>query len=175
MSQSKSKISTVNIVVIALLLVICAMAVGYAAFATQLTINGSAEIVSGQWNVQITKIEATTIEGTAVAGTPTNTATTATFDAQLYKPGDSVTYTVTVENNGTIDAVLDSSTFTEQTNGSPAIIYETTNPASELPASGSTTFTVTATFDPNATAEPEVKTKTITGIIEYSQKPDAAA
>lgn len=175
MSQAKSKINTVNVIVIALLLLICAMAVGYAAFATQLTINGNAEIISGQWNVQITKIEATSINGTAVAGTPTHTTTTATFNAQLVKPGDSVTYTVTVENKGTIAAVLDSATFTPQENGSPAIIYTTTDPAQELAAGGTTTFTVTATFDPSVTAEPEVKTKSITGVIEYVQKPDAGA
>ena len=45
-----------NIIIMALLLAITIMAVGYSAFATQLTINGTAEIV-GKWNIMITNIE----------------------------------------------------------------------------------------------------------------------
>ena len=44
-----------NIIMGTLLIVILLMAVGYSAFATQLNINGTAEI-TGEWNVKITNI-----------------------------------------------------------------------------------------------------------------------
>ncbi len=49
------KNKTQNIIII-LLTIISIMAVGYATFATELTINGTAEIVS-EWNVKITNVE----------------------------------------------------------------------------------------------------------------------
>lgn len=157
-----------NVIIATLLAIVLVMSVGYAAFATQLTLNGNAEIV-GEWNVEITKIEATNVVGTADAGDPSFTKTSATFDADLYKPGDAVTYTVTVENKGSIDAVLDAATFTEQADGSPAIIYTTTDPSQELAAGATTTFTVTATYDSTVTTLPEITSKSITGVIEYEQ------
>ena len=45
-----------NIIIVLLLTVITTMAVGYSAFATQLTLNGTAEI-TGIWDVRIINIE----------------------------------------------------------------------------------------------------------------------
>lgn len=69
-----------TIIIGSLLIILLVMSVGYAAFATQLQLNGTATI-QGDWDVEITKIEATNIVGTAEAGTPTNTKTTATVTA----------------------------------------------------------------------------------------------
>lgn len=157
-----------NIIIGALLIAVITMAVGYSAFATQLTINGNAEIV-GDWNVEITNIEATTVTGEAAPGNPTHTTTSATFDADLKQPGDSVVYTITVENNGTIDATLDNYSMTPQADGSPAILYTYTNPATDLAAGGETTFTVTVTYDSTVTEVPTNTTKTIQGLVEYKQ------
>lgn len=158
-----------NIIIAALLVAVLVMSVGYAAFASQLKLDeGRAEIV-GDWQVEITKIEATNIVGQADAGTYSNTISTASFDADLKQPGDAVTYTVTVENKGSIDARLDNATFTEQVDGSSAIIYTTTNPGETLAAGASTTFTVTVTYDSTVTEVPEVTSKTITAIIDYVQ------
>ena len=143
-----------NIIIIALLTVIVIMAVGYSEFATQLTINGTAQII-GEWN----------------AGTPEFTVTSATFNAELSRPGDKIVYEITIENAGTINATLQSATFTtDEENGSPAIKYETTQPAQTLNSGETTTFTVTVMYDENIEQVPEVTTKTITGIIEYVQK-----
>ena len=154
--------------VVGLLAIILVMSVGYATFTTDLKINGSAEI-TGEWDVQIIGIEATTVNGSASAGTPTFNATSATFDADLVKPGDSVTYTVTIENKGSIAATLAGTTFTEQLDGSPAIIYSHTEPAKSLEAGAKTTMTVTATYDESYETIPEVTSKTITGLVQYTQ------
>lgn len=162
--------NTKNIIIGTLLLAVLVMAVGYSAFATQLDLNGTAQI-TGVWDVKITNIEAQDVSEGADYGEPEFTNTSATFDATLVKPGDSITYVITIQNAGTIDAVLDSATFKEDSEkGSPAIIYTTTEPIRELNAGEETTFTVKVSYDSNTTEVPSIKTKTITGIIEYVQK-----
>ena len=162
--------NTKNIIIIVLLIVIAVMAVGYSAFATQLKINGTAQII-GEWNVKITGIKAQFVSEGASAGIPEFTVTSASFDAELSSPGDKIVYEVTIENAGTIDATLQSATFTsDEESGSPAIKYETTEPAKILNSGDTTTFTVTVIYDENIEEVPEVTTKTITGIIEYVQK-----
>ena len=81
-----------NILIGALLAVILIMGVGYAAFAQQLTINGTASI-SSTWQVELTDIESTGHTGTGVDvpyaagtaedGTQLVNTTTAQFKADL--------------------------------------------------------------------------------------------
>ena len=158
-----------NIVII-ILIIISIMAIGYATFATQLTINGTAKII-GEWDVKITNIEAKSISDGCNAGTPTFTNESVTFNAELKKPGDFVTYEITIENAGTIDAVLSNVIFKEDVeNGTPAINYTTTKLAESLPAGQETSFTVTVNYEEDVEETPEIKTKTIIGIIEYEQE-----
>ena len=109
MSEKKEK---KNILIGALLVAIIAMAVGYAALAQQLTINGTAQ-VSSTWDVKFTSISAGTPSNTAgVAPTATNrtepdyTNTTATFDVGFQTPGDTMEYDIVVTNDGSLDAKL---------------------------------------------------------------------
>ncbi len=161
--------STKNIIIIALLIVILAMAVGYSAFATQLTVDGTAEII-GVWNVKITNIEAKEISKGCSAGEPQFTNTSITFYSKLAKPGDSITYEVTIENSGTIDATLGDILFQEQTDGSPAINYVTTEVATDLKAGEQTTFDIKVEYIKDTSEVPEVKIRKMTGIVEYVQK-----
>lgn len=162
-----------NIIIGALLITLMVMAVGYAAFAQTLEINGNAKI-AGEWDVEITGIEPTYVGGASdEKDLPTFTSTTATFDTILNAPGDSATYVVTVENLGTIDAELDSiSLLPDDAEGSPAIDYEiVSQPAegSKLVAGGSTTVTIKVTYNSNTEELPSVLNKKFTGVIEYIQ------
>ena len=112
--ESKHK----NALIGALLAVVFVMAVGYAAFATTLTINGTAEITS-KWDIRFdnSKTTPTIYNGktgaaaTEAAGNPTGSITyadndiTANLTATLVQPGDKVTYVLTPHNYGTITAV----------------------------------------------------------------------
>lgn len=160
---------TKNIIIITLLIMILLMAVGYATFVTQLNIKGTAEIV-GEWDVRITNVEAVDVSEGCDGGTPEFTNTTVTFDAKLAKPGDSISYLVTIENLGTIDAVLSNIVYKELDNGSPAILYETTELDTLLEAGETTSYTIKMEYDENTTEIPDVTTKSITGIVEYEQK-----
>ena len=107
--ESKHK----NALIGALLAVVFVMAVGYAAFAQQLTINGTANITSN-WDVHfdpsvktITPVAGKLSDGTTSSTTnPTGsvsslTETAATLSADLIQPGDTVTFTFNVKNYGT--------------------------------------------------------------------------
>ncbi len=160
-----------NIIILVLLIVILLMSVAYSAFTTQLTVNGTAEIIS-EWNVKITGIRASFISEGCDAGDPQFTNSTVTFDAKLVKPGDHITYLITIENTGTFNATLSKATFTESENGSTAIIYKTEGPPDTLNAGSMTAFLVNVTFDENTTEMPESTEKSFTGVIEYVQSTD---
>lgn len=158
-----------NIIIGSIIAVILLMAVGYSAFATQLSLNGTAEIV-GEWDVRITNIETKEVSDGCDAGEPQFTNTTATFNATLEKPGDTIIYVITIENQGAINATLGNVVFmSDDKNGSEAIIYSTTELDHELNVGEQTKLEVTVKYDPNATEIPNIKTKTLTGIIEYVQ------
>ena len=138
-----------NILIGGLLAIVLVMAVGYAAFATQLTINGTATITSN-WDVHFdqTKTWDSTdntaqVSGVvaATAGLTGATAPTgdvsytdgqhATIAAHFNQPGDVVIFTLTIENGGSLDATTTGSTVTatgttQLTQLSPGV-YRTTN------------------------------------------------
>ena len=188
--ESKRK----NILIGVLLAIVLVMAVGYAAFATNLTINGTAGI-STSWDVHIKSITpSATAVGTYSDGKTTYTsagsikhevvdAYTAEFQAILLSPSESVTYTVVVENSGTIDAELapNGITFSDttmgQANPTDAILYtyEGIAPGDDLLAtagSNTDTFTVTATYNPTITSQPTTSQleKEVTMVLNYVQK-----
>ena len=177
--ESKHK----NALIVALLAVVLVMAVGYAAFAQQLTINSTATIQneSGDktnWKVEFDQdktsgvgvVDTTTGSGGTVPPTGSisfSDGSNANISATLNTPGDSVKFTFTVVNYGTIKAALGtpvlSLTSGEDQDGTPGgntvkynnVIFTVTNPVSSTLEGGTnalTTFTVTATFDPNATS-----------------------
>ena len=101
---------------IGLCAVLVVMVVGFAAFSSQLQINGTSGITSN-WNVRITKIEKIIPSGSSAtdvssecseSGTPKqcNDGLTATVSANLVSPGDSITYRIEVTNKGSLNAVL---------------------------------------------------------------------
>ena len=148
------------------------MAVGYSTFATDFTIDGTAEI-TGEWDVRITNITATQVPDGCDAGTPTFTKDSINFSAKLNKPGDEIIYEVTIENLGTIDAELQTIIFTEEIDGIEEINYTTSELKKDLNVGDSTTFYIIVTYVKNAKQVPDVKTKTLTGIIQYVQKENA--
>ena len=92
--------------VLVLLLVIVGGLVGYAALRTNLTINGETTVAKNTWSVKFTTITEVKNDGTIVTN-PTVTGDTAlTFAEKLNTPGDEYIFTVKVENQGTIDAML---------------------------------------------------------------------
>ena len=189
-----------NLLIGGLLAIVFIMAVGYAAFATQLNINGTAEITS-KWDVHIKSIAgvpsggATDEEGVTKVDPDNNLQ--ANFSAKLVAPGDSIVYTVTVENSGNLNAKVSGITVTQKNTGGSAsdtvnvtgtaavgnFTTEGNNPIKYTVTgiktgdqlgtgeSNTTTFTVTATYNDAVTSQPtEAQLKSdLTIVLSYDQ------
>ncbi len=157
------------IIIVMLILSLLIMAIGYATFATEFDLIGNVEII-GDWNVAITKIEPIFVSEGCDASTVSFTDTEASFEAKLLKPGDHITYEVTIENKGTINAELTDSLFeSDLSNSASEISYTYTDPAKILNAGDSTTFNVDVLYNADTTEVPSIKTKKIVGYFEYDQ------
>ncbi len=158
-----------KIVIWLLCSVLLLMAIGYAAFASQLNIKGSTNI-STSWDVRITNITSKNVVGTASnLEEPSYTNLTAEFYTGLVSPGDSIEYDITVTNNGNIDAILDKITITDSKN--PAIIF-TTSGLSEgdtLVTSESKVLTVKVEYSNSVTSQPESTESGIEVTLDFSQ------
>ena len=115
-----------NLVIGVLLAAVAIMAVGYAALAQTLQINGTATI-SSNWDVAITDItEGTPTGGATNAEAVDHTGTTATFNVNLTKPGDKMTYVITVTNGGSLNAKLTGLTVNPSSPADTGIYYRVT-------------------------------------------------
>lgn len=142
-----------SLVIIAMIIAVITMAIGYAAFQTQLKINGTGSITS-TWNISITNLTSAATGAAYNVSTPSYTATTASFNVGLKKPGDKMTFTVTIKNGGTVDAIID--TIDTKATGSNVIIYTISGiqAKSRLAGGASKSFTIVVEFDSNATSIP---------------------
>ena len=164
-----------GVIIGALLITIALMTIGYAALATQLTINGTASTGDASWNIEfesITKNADLTASGTA-----------ATFNVELAKPGAKMTYDLVVVNNGTIDATFNEITGIDELNTAEpkAITYKAERLDSangspvigsgDLLAKGKNYFRVTVEWPADSNTVPtETTSKTGTIYLDYVQK-----
>ena len=149
---------------------VCVMAVGYAALAQQLNINGRASIDS-TWKVEITNIKEKDVVGNATSKEiPSFTATTANFNVGLIQPGDAITYEIEVTNGGTLDAVLENISVTMDENN--AITYTTSGlqKGEKLAKNGGKNYlTIKVEYNPEVTSQPTNTAKDITVTLNYIQ------
>ena len=158
-----------NYIILGLCSILLIMAAGYAAFRSQLTINGTSNITS-DWKVLITDIQSNVLAGDATdAEAPSHTETTATFKTNLVSPGDSMQYDITVENQGDIDAVLES--IDVNTSENEAILFETSGikRGDKLLPEESDVLTVVVTYNPEVTNQPENLNSEVTVTLNYVQ------
>ena len=175
-----------NALIVVLVAVILVMAVGYAAFTQQLTINTTANITNQttNWNIHYDTGKTTgagVVDASMGSGGTTapngsisydGTGQTATINATLNQPGDSVKFTLTIKNDGTIKALLGTptvATVAGDSNVDPLIVQEgniiftVAEPAkTTLNAGEETTMTVTAEFANSAESVGDTTTSSIT-------------
>ena len=135
-----------NIIIGTLCCLLVFMGIGYAILSANLNILGKSTFV-GTWNIVMTNISVVS-EGQAT-GTYSDLSTdnqNATLSVDLYKPMDKVTYTVTVENQGTIDASLKAVNLLPVSNHEYVEAITTAKVGTALLAGDSTTFDVTIRF-----------------------------
>ena len=160
-----------NYIIVGLCAILLIMVVGYAAFQSQLKISGTSNITSN-FLVKITDIQVSSKSGGAADKsdvTKVTSDTSATFGTTLQSPGDSITYDITIENQGTIDAVLKTINKTDASNS--AIIFETSgvNEGDELLHGETATMQVTVTYNPSVTSQPGDLNSTLKVDLTYEQ------
>ncbi len=115
--EKQRKIKT--IAVIALIVAVFGLTVAFAALSTTLSINGSAKVNAGSWEIYFDNLSSASINGYASVITDPEISSSKTeiedYKVVLTSPGDSVSYTFDVVNNGTISAKIDSLTKTSPT------------------------------------------------------------
>lgn len=159
-----------NILIGSLLCLLVFMGIGYAILSQTLNINGIANL-KGVWDVKIINMERidSNTTGRAEEVSHSFTDTTATFEANLYIPGDSIEYRVTVKNNGNIDALLETIT-PKTTNKSANIKFTHSNIDNTILTAGKEiTFTMKMEFDKDATSIPTLKTISYSLELNYIQ------
>ena len=126
------------------------MAIGYAAFQTNLDVKGNSQITSN-WDVEIINVKEGEKAGLAEsAKTPTWTKTEASMETNLYQKGDSMSYIVTIENKGSFDAKLDNINLGKGTNEEAVNITFSGYTKGQTLFKGTTTdITVTISYNPN--------------------------
>ena len=171
-----------NFLLVALIVILLAIAVGYAAFSANITISGTAT-ASGTWDVKFLSASVdTSSHGTAnVTG---NKNDTLSVSVTLGYPGDGCTVTANIQNAGTVPAKLTGFTLTDDqgkefSNSEIEITTPTiTTDGSEVIAAGgtcpvtfgikwkkdstTTTTTTTAKFKINFTYEQATNEVTVT-------------
>ena len=159
-----------NLFLIVLMGILVGMTIGYSALSQYLTINGTSNIAS-DFKVVFTDIQ----EGTMNSATTVNksfTGTTATFQVKLDKPGSNAEYIVTVENQGKLDAYLESIEGIDEANEkAPTYITFSVKDLSineKLSVDESKTFKVIVSYNMSATEIPE-ESKQLTLTLNYSQ------
>lgn len=168
-----------NHIIIVLVVLLLALAIGYAAFSATLNINGTAK-GTGSWDVhfkqagRFLQADGSTVDtahkGTAPISTTTTTNDTMTVTVDLAYPGDGVLLEAIVENSSTMPAKLTGFTIdgtdddfeVTQASGGPAV-------NEVLAANGGTctaTFLIKWKQDSKVTA---LGTKTFTITYNYEQ------
>ena len=115
-------------VILAIVLVsVFTLSIAYAALNEVLTIQGSAQVSSADWDVHFDNVNVT---NGSVSGDDSRitSATTAMFSTTLNMPGDFYEFTIDVVNDGAIDAMIDSFVITPNLTNEQAkyIKYEVT-------------------------------------------------
>ena len=156
-----------NIIIGSLCCLLVFMGIGYALLNQRLTIKGQ-EIVMGEWDVRITNITSKNPVGKAKDVSHSFTNTSATFVADLWLPGDSIEYEVTVENKGNVVAALQ--TVTPSTVASDnSVKFTHTEIPQILQPGDAKTFTMKVEFLESATSIPNNKGVKYTLDIVYVQ------
>ena len=144
-----------NIIIGALCCLLVFMGIGYAVLSQTLNISGTANM-KGTWDIKITDISEASRTGKADPGTPTisTSGVSASFEANLWMPGDSITYNITVKNNGNIDAALKELVPSVENGVQQVKFSNNAVQGKVLRQSESYTFQVSVIFDENATEIP---------------------
>ena len=109
------KLSNTSVIIGCLIIALVTMSVGFAAYASNLTINGTTNVEGSTWSISFDEASYQETVGSVVASNKTVDATSMTYEVSLQKPGDFYEFTINVNNKGTFDAQLSGITMSTLT------------------------------------------------------------
>ncbi len=155
------------------LVVICIflmLGLGYALLSQNLDIKGTGTITS-DWNILITDIVTKDKSNTASNVTePNHSGTSATMNAKFELPGDYISYDITVANQGTLNAVLDSIKIKMKDQEVFLFSIEGIQSGEALNVSEEKTFTLTIKYNENITTTPDITNIDLSMDLDYLQE-----
>ncbi len=158
-----------KVIIVTLSVLVLVMVIGYSVFSTNLKINGTANIAS-EWNIVFTKIEEVSkSSGVTITDTPIASGTNATFNVDFKLPGDEIIYRITVENKGTLDAIIDNINATASNSSAIEFTIEGLDVGDRLAKKESATFDVKISYNSNITSQPNDTRGTLTLDVTYVQ------
>ena len=132
------------------------MGIGYAILSTTLNLKTVTKL-SGVWDIKIVSMEVKSTTGLGEDVSHSFDGLTATFDVNLYAPGDSVEYEITIKNNGNIKASLSQMTSSVTPKYENIELSNTLTQGEVLAPNETRVFTVKSEFDKSATSLPETE------------------
>lgn len=156
-------------IIIGILVIILLIMTGFVAYYSGVLLFGKKS--DSNWNVTFVNIQSKDQVGEADNdGAPIYDKTSATFKTILVNPGDSITYEVTIENKGKIDAKVKKINISEVNN--EAIVFDVSGvkEGQVLKAKEKQTMLVTVSYNKDFQNEPESLKSTLTVKIDYERK-----
>ncbi len=159
-----------TIIIGSLCAIISVMVVAYGVYGSFLKVDGTTSI-SSNFKVLITNIESKDKVGEASDdGDPKFENLSATFKTNLVSPGDSMTYEITVANQGNVNAALDKIDITKKVNKAINVTYDGITAGDKLDAGTEKKFTIKVEFDSSVTTQPKDTNITFDMKLEYVEE-----
>ena len=131
--------------------------IGYSILTSVVRVDGTTSITS-TWRIVFTDAKEKTMDKATTKAGPTITGgTSLSLSVELDEPGSQATYDVTVQNQGTIDAVVKEIRFNDGKPNDLKVVVSNLYKGFPLKAGESKTFQVIATWDPSVLESSETE------------------
>ena len=131
--------------------------IGYSILTSVVRVDGTTSITS-TWRIVFTDAKEKTMDKATTKAGPTITGgTSLSLSVELDEPGSQATYDVTVQNQGTIDAVVKEIRFNDGKPNDLKVVVSNLYKGFPLKAGESKTFQVIATWDPSVPESSETE------------------
>lgn len=158
-----------SLILLSIIAVTLSLSVGYVSLTASIK-QGKNIMKQTEMNVAITDVEVININGFADAGSPIYKGSTVYFTPGLDNLNESVTYSVTLTNQGDKVVLLDNIQFLDSEGGNSKIYFSSSTPAYELNPGESTTMTVIAAYDQTVISDVVEEYKETKCVVTYIEK-----
>ena len=100
--------SVKSLVLVVLIVAICGLSIAYALLSTTLSISGSTNVSAASWKIKFSNLTGSSTGGASYTLPTFSDTSLSDYEIILTKPGDSVTFSFDIVNDGSIGAAITS-------------------------------------------------------------------